>query len=77
MSGDLVTVENNAFLELLADDDKLNDKSSFEVDTPNATLCVRGTKFSVACDKTKNETIIEVFEGIVWAVGVFCTKLQI
>lgn len=47
-------------------DKKLNDKSSFEVETPNATLSVRGTRFSVAYDQTKNETVIEVFDGIVW-----------
>ena len=48
-------------------DNKLNDKSTFEVETPNATLSVRGTKFSVAYDQTRHRTIVEVFEGIVWA----------
>lgn len=105
VSDDVVTVETDAFLELLADDDKhicaegdtgfvlyadgnkkagalriellygkalftidkkLNDKSSFDVKTPNATLSVRGTRFSVAYDPIRHETIIEVFDGIVW-----------
>lgn len=47
-------------------DNKLNDESYFEVNTPNATMSVRGTKFSVAYDPTRNETVIEVFDGIVW-----------
>lgn len=47
-------------------DNKLNDESFFEVNTPNATMSVRGTKFSVSYDPTRNETVIEVFDGIVW-----------
>lgn len=48
-------------------DNKLNDKSSFEVKTPNATLSVRGTTFQVAYDKESNTTLVEVENGIVYA----------
>lgn len=48
-------------------DNKLNDKSTFEVVTPNATLSVRGTTFQVAYDKDTNSTYVEVAEGIVYA----------
>ncbi|MGN0165354.1 MAG: FecR domain-containing protein [Lachnospiraceae bacterium] len=102
LSEDVVKVNEGAFLELLADDDKhigaeentgfvlhatgssksgnitiellygkalftidnkLNDDSSFEVTTPNATLSVRGTKFSVEYDPEKEITSVEVFNG--------------
>lgn len=46
-------------------DNKLNDESSFEVSTPNAVFSVRGTKFRVTYDKDKNETTLEVLEGVV------------
>lgn len=106
ISEDLVSVEENAFLELLADSDKhigaeentgfvlhaegdskngriaidllygkalftidsaLSEGDSFEVTTPNATLSVRGTSFSVAYDPVTGETTVEVFDGTVWA----------
>lgn len=44
---------------------KLNEKSSFEVETPNAVMSVRGTRFSVLYDQTKRETVVLVYEGIV------------
>ncbi|MGN1421835.1 MAG: FecR domain-containing protein [Oscillospiraceae bacterium] len=47
-------------------DNKLGDNSFFEVRTPNATLSVRGTSFSVEYDMTTGETFTEVFEGSVW-----------
>lgn len=106
VSEDLVSVEEKAFLELLADSDKhigaqentgfilhaegdsengriaidllygealftidhaLSEGDSFQVNTPNATLSVRGTSFSVAFDPVTGETTVEVFEGTVWA----------
>jgi len=48
-------------------DNKLNDDSTFEVVTPNATLSVRGTTFQVAYDKDTNTTYVEVAEGVVYA----------
>lgn len=104
-SGDMVTVGNDSFLELLADEDKhigadgdtgfiirskgtskkgnitiellygkalftidekLNEDSTFNVTTPNATLSVRGTIFSVEYNPQTNKTIVEVMEGSVW-----------
>ena len=46
-------------------ENKLSEGSEFEVDTPNATLSVRGTTFKVNYDKKTNTTIVEVLEGIV------------
>lgn len=46
---------------------KLNEKSSFEVQTPNAVLSVRGTKFYVVYDAQKQETIVAVLDGLVHA----------
>lgn len=47
-------------------DEKLNDDSTFEVTTPNATLSVRGTTFTVTYDGGKNVTTVEVEEGVVY-----------
>uniref|UniRef100_UPI0040559D3F FecR family protein n=1 Tax=Acetatifactor sp. TaxID=1872090 RepID=UPI0040559D3F len=49
-------------------ENKLNEDSSFEVTTPNATLSVRGTTFEVSYDKDKIETTLVVLEGIVEVV---------
>ncbi len=46
-------------------DQKLNSDSSFEVTTPNATLSVRGTTFSVGYDSSSKTSTIEVIEGVV------------
>lgn len=46
-------------------DNKLEDGSEFEVNTPNATASVRGTTFEVTYDKDKDETVIVVTEGVV------------
>lgn len=48
-------------------DNKLGENSFFDVKTPNATLSVRGTSFSVEYNREMNETVVEVFEGTVWA----------
>lgn len=105
ISEDIVSVEENAFLELLADSDKhigaegntgfmihsegntdngyiaidllygqalftieqaLNENDSFQVTTPNATMSVRGTSFSVAYSPESATTTVEVFDGTVW-----------
>lgn len=44
-------------------DNKLPDGSTFEVNTPNASLSVRGTTFYVAYDAEKEITTAEVIEG--------------
>ncbi|MGN0623276.1 MAG: FecR domain-containing protein [Oscillospiraceae bacterium] len=47
-------------------DNKLDENSSFKVKTPNATMSVRGTSFSVEYNKETGETTVEVFGGKVW-----------
>lgn len=44
---------------------KLPDGSTFEVETPNASLSVRGTIFEVTYIRETNTTILKVLEGIV------------
>lgn len=46
-------------------DNKLNDDSSFEVVTPNATMSVRGTVFYVVYDEETNGTAVVVYDGVV------------
>ncbi|MBE6889548.1 MAG: hypothetical protein E7485_06000 [Ruminococcaceae bacterium] len=46
-------------------DNKLPEGSSFQVNTPNASLSVRGTIFRVDYDPETNTTEIEVEEGVV------------
>lgn len=48
-------------------DSALSEGDSFEVTTPNVTLSVRGTSFSVAYDPVTGETTVEVLDGTVWA----------
>lgn len=60
-----ITIELLYGKTLFTIDKKLNENSSFEVKTPNATMSVRGTTFSVAYDNTKMETTVEVIEGSV------------
>lgn len=50
---------------LITIDKKLNSESSFELNTPNATLSVRGTIFRVTYDKSMMYTIVEILEGTV------------
>lgn len=50
---------------LISIDNKLNEGSSFEVNTPNATLSVRGTVFRVSYDTVRMYTIVEILEGTV------------
>ena len=49
--------------------EKLNPNESYEVDTPNSTMSVRGTKFRVTVFTDTDGrvyTLLEVEEGIVW-----------
>ncbi len=50
-------------------DKKLKDSENFNVDTPNATMSVRGTVFRVSCLEEGNGdkyTVVDVFEGEVF-----------
>ncbi|MGN0675524.1 MAG: FecR domain-containing protein [Oscillospiraceae bacterium] len=62
-----ITIELLYGKALFTIDEKLNENSFFEVKTPNATLSVRGTSFSVEYNEATGETTVEVFEGTVWA----------
>lgn len=48
-------------------DNKLPYGSSFVVKSPNATLSVRGTSFSVEYNRVTRENVVEVFAGTVLA----------
>lgn len=58
------TVKMDSGSNLFRIDNKLTDDEYFNVDTPNATMSVRGTVFRVTIDG--DETILEVFEGEVY-----------
>ena len=60
-----VKITQNYGTSLYTIDNKLNEKSSFEVDTPNASLSVRGTTFEVTYYPDTNTTVLNVFEGVV------------
>lgn len=51
-------------------DNKLGDAGSFDIDTPNATMSVRGTVFKVECfsdDNGRTYTVVDVLEGQVYS----------
>lgn len=53
-------------------DTKLSESQSFEVETPNSTMSVRGTVFKVSVFEDENGdkyTVLDVFEGDVYAVA--------
>lgn len=50
---------------LIEIENKLNDDSTVEVKTPNASLSVRGTTFEVSYSKEDDVTIVEVTDGVV------------
>jgi len=50
---------------LIEIENKLNDNSSVEVETPNASLSVRGTTFEVSYSKEDKSTFVEVTDGVV------------
>jgi hypothetical protein len=54
--------EGRAYFEV---DNKLNDNSSFEVITPNATTSIRGTQFAVTYDPADASTHVFVDKGVV------------
>ncbi len=60
-----ISIDNGGAIFLI--DHKLNEDSTFEVSTPNATMSVRGTKFEVSYDKEINETKVYVYNGEVRA----------
>ena len=60
-----VNVELKKGYASFAVDNKLNDDSTFEVETPNALLAIRGTQFDVIYDDTSNTSIVSVSEGVV------------
>ncbi len=64
-TGGNITVDLLYGKALFTIDNKLPDGSTFEVNTPNASLSVRGTVFSAEYDSEKKETVVEVIEGIV------------
>lgn len=62
-----VTIDLEYGKGLFTIDNKLGDKSEFNVNTPNAALSVRGTIFEVIYNQETEETIVKVIEGTVWA----------
>lgn len=64
-----VTIELKEGEGLFTIDNKLSEKDEFNVNTPNASLSVRGTKFRVNYNKEDASTYVEVFNGTVWASG--------
>lgn len=50
---------------LITIDNKLNEKSTFEVETPNATMAVRGTTFDVNYEEGNSITTMAVTDGVV------------
>lgn len=61
-----VTIELLYGQALFTIDNKLTEGSTFDVNTPNATLSVRGTTFHVNYDQESETTKVEVEEGTVW-----------
>lgn len=62
-----VTINLEYGTTLIEIENKLNEGSAFNVNTPNAALSVRGTTFEVTYNKELNETILSVVEGVVEA----------
>ena len=60
-----ITIDMLYGKSLFTIDNKLPQDSTFEVNTPNASLSVRGTTFSVAYDSETETTSVEVIEGVV------------
>ncbi len=50
---------------LIEIENKLSDDSSVEVNTPNASLSVRGTTFETSYMETNNTTVVKVTDGVV------------
>ena len=60
---------------LITIDNKLEEGSEFEVDTPNASMSVRGTTFEVTYNVETGETLLTVKEGCVEVVNDILSKL--
>lgn len=60
-----ITIDLMYGSSLITIDNKLPDGSEFVVNTPNASLSVRGTTFEVSYDQETESTIVEVIEGVV------------
>jgi len=60
-----VRVDIKSGVAKFAVDNKLNDESTFEVQTPNALLAIRGTEFMVDYDGDDDSTVIKVDSGVV------------
>lgn len=60
-----ITIELMYGEALFTIDKKLSENSSFEVNTPNATLSVRGTEFQVIYNAETETTFVKVLDGVV------------
>ena len=60
-----INIELQQGKALVKIDNKLNDDSTFEVTTPNATMSVRGTTFTSSYDPAENESHVYVNGGCV------------
>lgn len=58
-----VTIKLEKGKTLIDIEEKLSDDSTFEVNTPNASMSVRGTTFTVIYDKSSGVTILYVEDG--------------
>ena len=60
-----LVIKLNYGTSLVEIENKLNDKSFVEVETPNTSLSVRGTTFEVSYSKENKVTKVEVTDGVV------------
>ncbi|MBR6770524.1 MAG: FecR domain-containing protein, partial [Lachnospiraceae bacterium] len=60
-----LVIKLNYGTSLVEIENKLNDKSFVEVETPNTSLSVRGTTFEISYSKENKVTQVEVTDGVV------------
>jgi len=60
-----VTIKLEYGSALATIDEKLNEDSEFEIETPNCTCSVRGTTFEVAYDPVLHRSRVDVMDGVV------------
>ena len=60
-----LVIKLNYGTSLVEIENKLNDKSFVEVETPNTSLSVRGTTFEISYSKENKVTTVEVTDGVV------------
>ncbi len=60
-----LTIKLKYGTSLIEIDNKLNENSFVEVETPNASLSVRGTTFEISYSENNRTTLVEVTEGVV------------